>query len=190
MKSQGRWKKAKAAHKAKEQEFTKLKAQCVDELLLDEEQRSSVASRVESEIAALRLGSDWHSAIDYTAAKLVPYLRKEASKSPRHRAFPQAATLRHRRSRHCCLLALRLMSGTPVTEPPETRVGLTQRASFPYRAFALHADRRAGLSAVLELRCCGIKLLAIISDTGDERGCLLATDAMFPRKIADFISFV
>ena len=125
------WKAAKEEYEAQQSHFNKVRDEYVDALLDQEESRDSAADNVGAQLAGLRNQADpsWYPAIDYTSDSLLPYLAKEAAKSPRMRKAIKLAPLVAGALAVIAYFTVRLVSGTPVTESIETRAGLQQRAA-------------------------------------------------------------
>lgn len=125
------WKAAKVEYEAQQVHFNKVRDEYVDELLAQDESRSSAAQGVEEQLTEFRAQADpnWLPALNYTRDNLLPYLEKEAAKDPRMRKAIKLAPFVAGGLAVVVYFAVRLLSGAPITEEIETRAGLQQRAA-------------------------------------------------------------
>lgn len=124
------WQAGKDEWEALQEHFNKLRAEYVDALLGDDA-ASDVVDDVQGQLTSLREESDpsWHSAIDYTQENLLPYLTKEAGRSPRMRKARKAAPFVAAALVAVVYFGVAIFSRTPITQAIETRQGLQQRAA-------------------------------------------------------------
>jgi hypothetical protein len=125
------WQRGKDEWEAAQEQFNKLRAEYVDALFGDDAPGDSVPDDVQRELASLRDEADpsWYPAIDYTQENLLPFVKKEAGKSPRMRKALRAAPYAAAATALVFYFGVALFSGTPVTEAIETREGIKQRAA-------------------------------------------------------------
>lgn len=125
------WQAGKDEYEALQEHFTKLRAEYVDALLGDDAPSDGVSTEVQGQLNSLRAEADpsWHPAFDYTQENLMPYLTKQAGRSPRFRKAVKAVPFVAAAVAAIIYFGVALFSGTPVTEPIETRKGIEQRAA-------------------------------------------------------------
>ncbi len=124
------WKVAKEQYDAQVARFNQLRTEYVD-ALLQSEGASSAATEVQEQLSEFRQQADpsWHPAVDYTEQNLLPYLKKEAAKSPGFRKALKIAPVAIGALVVIAYFGVRLFSATPITAGIETREGLLQRAA-------------------------------------------------------------
>ncbi len=125
------WQTGKDEWQARKEQFSKVRAEYVHALLGDDAPSNGVPDDVQRQLASLREEVDpsWYPAIDYTSDNLLPYLTKEAGKSPRMRKAQKAAPFAAAALAAVIYFGIAIFSRTPVTENIETRDGLKQRAA-------------------------------------------------------------
>lgn len=125
------WQRGKDEWEARQEQFNKVRAEYVDALFGDDAPGDSVPDEVKGELAGLREQADpsWYPAIDYTQENLLPFVEKEAGKSPRMRKALRVAPYVATAIALVTYFGVALFSGTPVTDPIETRQGIQQRAA-------------------------------------------------------------
>ena len=125
------WQAGKDEWEARKEQFHKLRAEYVDALLGDAAPSDGVVDEVQGQLTSLREGADpsWNPAFDYTQENLLPYLTKEAGKSPRMRKAWKVAPFVAAALAAVVYFGIAIFSGTPVTEGIDTRKGLQQRAA-------------------------------------------------------------
>ena len=135
-KAQGQWKKAKQLYEAQVEEFNRLKKRYVDGLLTGDADRNDVVDATAAELEGIRSSSDpaWHGAVDYASAQLVPYLRKEAAKSPTYRKAVKCVPYAAGAIALAIYFGVRLYYATPISEPIASKAGLIQRAAATGKA--------------------------------------------------------
>lgn len=128
---QREWKAAKREWEALHERFNELRAEYVDALLGGDASSDDVPNNVQNELHLLREEADpsWHSAIDYTQDHLMPYLTKEAGKSPWMRKYIKAGPWVAAAFVAIVYFGIAIFSGTPITQSLETREGIEQRAA-------------------------------------------------------------
>ena len=144
------WKAAKAEYEGCKEQFARLGDQYIDGLLASDEGRAGAVTDVEAQIAEFREQGDpsWHPALDYLETHFLPKLRKEAGRSPRMRKAIKASPWVLAAVIAAVYFAVRLLSGTPVDAPLETREGIEQRAAAAVKALRyddlMHTHVRKG----------------------------------------------
>jgi hypothetical protein len=125
------WKAGKDEWEAQKQHFNKLRAEYVDVLLGDDAARKDVADEVQGQLTSFRDEADpsWYPALEYTQDNLMPYLTKEAGRSPRMRKARKAAPFAVAALIAAIYFGTAIFSETPVTQAIETREGIRQRAA-------------------------------------------------------------
>ena len=125
------WKAAKAAYEAAVERFKAKRKTYVDALLRKGEDWSQIPDSVANELDEIEAGADpsWHPAIRHTREQLMPYLTKEAAKSPITRDLIRWTPWAIGAVVVVAYFAVRLTSGVDVSASLETRVGLQQRAA-------------------------------------------------------------
>ena len=124
------WKAGKDEWEARKEQFNKLRTEYVDALLGDDAPSDGVADEIQSQLASLREEADpsWYPAFDYIQENFLPYLTKEAGKSPRMRKARKAAPFAAAGLAVVVYFGIAFFSATPVTAAIETREGIVQRA--------------------------------------------------------------
>lgn len=125
------WQAGKVEWEALQEHFNKLRAEYVDALLGDDAPSDGVPAEIEAQLNGLREGADpsWYPAIDYTHQNLMPFLTKEAAKSPRLRKALKAAPFVAAGLGLIAYFGIAIFSATPITQPIETPEGIKQRAA-------------------------------------------------------------
>lgn len=129
------WKAGKAEWEAQKQQFNKLRAEYVDVLLGDDAPSDGVADEVQGQLTSFRDEADpsWYPALEYTQSNLMPYLTREAGRSPRMRKARKAAPFAVAAIIGVIYFGTAIFSGAPVTKAVETREGIRQRAAAAER---------------------------------------------------------
>ena len=131
IKDKREWKRGKDEWQACQEQFVAVRTEYVSALFGDDAPSGGVPKEVKDELDALREQADpsWHPALDYTQENLLPYVEKEARKSPSMRKVQRAAPYVAAAIALVTYFGVALFSGTPVTDPIETRAGIVQRAA-------------------------------------------------------------
>ena len=111
--------------------FSKARDEYVAALFGDDAPSDGVPDDVQCELASLREECDasWHPAIDYVEVKIMPAIKKEASKDPRIRKALRTSPIIAIPVVIVIYFGIALFSGTPVSDPIDTRQGIVQRAA-------------------------------------------------------------
>ena len=125
------WKAGKEEWEARKEQFDKLRAEYVDAVLGDDAPSDGVVDEVQGQLTNLREEADpsWHPAFDYMQENLIPYLTKEAGRSPRMRKARKAAPFAAAAHVAVIYFGIAKFSGTPDTAAIDTREGIEQRAA-------------------------------------------------------------
>ena len=125
------WKDAKARYEAAVELFKTRRKEYVDSLLVKGEDWASISNEVASELARIESEADpsWQSAITYARDNLLPYLTKEARRSPLMRDLIKWTPVAAGAVAVIAYFTIRLSSGLDVSAPFESQLGLKQRAA-------------------------------------------------------------
>lgn len=125
------WKEAKARYEAAVETFKSKRKSYVDAILVKGAEWSGIPDVVASELNEFEANADpsWHPAIGYTRDNLLPHLTKEAGRRPWMRDVIRWTPAALGAVAVVAYFGIRLTSGTEVTAPLETQLGLQQRAS-------------------------------------------------------------
>ena len=125
------WQRGRDEWEASQQQFNELRGEYIAALFGDDAPGDSVPNDVRQQLNSFREGADpsWYPAIDYTEENLLPFVEKEAGKSPRMRKLRRVALFVAAALAVTVYFGVALFSGTPVTESIETRDGIIQRAA-------------------------------------------------------------
>lgn len=130
------WRAAKKQYEAQQEEFDRLRNEFVDGLLSGNGPHETIVDDVTAQIEEVRQRADpsWYPAIDYTSDNLLPYLQKEARKSPGLRKVQKAAPFVAGALVIIAYFGVRIFAATPVTESIDSRLGLQQRSAAAEKA--------------------------------------------------------
>ena len=125
------WKEAKARYEAAVKLFETRRKEYVDSLLVNGEDWTNVPNQIASELAQIESEADpsWQSAITYTRESLLPYLTKEARRSPLMRDVIKWTPIAVGVVAVIAYFTIRLTGGLDVSAPLESQLGLQQRAA-------------------------------------------------------------
>ena len=125
------WKEAKKQYEAAVGLFNSKRKDFVDSLLVKGEDWSAIPDSVAEELEGIQAGADasWHPAIQYTRENLLPFLTKEADRSPVVRDIIKWTPTALGIVVAIAYFGIRLTSNVDVTAPIETKLGIQQRAA-------------------------------------------------------------
>ncbi len=124
------WKAAKKQYEATVEQFNSTRKDYVDTLLVKGDDWSLIPDSVAGDLDNIAAGSDasWHPAIQYTKENLLPYLTKEARKSPLTRDIIKWSPVALALVAAIAYFGIRFTSGVDISAPLDSKLGLQQRA--------------------------------------------------------------
>jgi hypothetical protein len=125
------WRQGKKQFDAAVEQFSTKRKDYVNSLLIKGEDWSAIPESVAEELSAIEAGADesWRPAINYTRENLLPYLTKEAGRSPVVRDVIKWTPAVLGVAAVIAYFGIRLTSGVDITAPIDSKLGIQQRAA-------------------------------------------------------------
>lgn len=127
----GEWKAAKKRYEAAVQLFNSKRNDYVETILVKGDDWSLIPDAVASDLDSIGASADasWQPAIQYTRENLIPFLTKEARKSPLTRGIIKWSPVAFAATVAIVYFGIRFTSGVDVSATLESKIGLQQRAA-------------------------------------------------------------
>jgi hypothetical protein len=124
------WKAAKKRYEARVEQFNSKRKDYVDTVLVKGDDWSVIPDAVAADLDNIGASADasWQPAVQYTKENLIPFITKEAGKSPLTRDIIKWSPVVLAAVGAIAYFGIRFTSGVDVSAPLETKLGLQQRA--------------------------------------------------------------